>query len=108
MTREQILERLLLQVGDGLWMMAALKIAGKPVNKERLRDLTNNHFKNKAEDSEQALICSRHMLDQMTARLEGAGLVETFDLGRAKMYTLSELGNEIIKFREQWKRGRGE
>lgn len=82
--------------------MAALAKAGKPVNKERIKELTNNHFLLIRKDQE-LLIRSRHTLDLLVARLEGAGLVDVDGVGRAKMYKLSELGKELIRFREQLK-----
>ncbi|OUM87557.1 MAG: hypothetical protein BAA01_06610 [Bacillus thermozeamaize] len=102
MTREQILTKLLEHIGDGLWMLAALAKAGKPVNKERLKELTNNHYRLKRQEGELP-IRSRHTLDLLAARLEGAALVDVEGVGRAKMYTLSELGWELIRFREQMK-----
>jgi len=104
MTREQILRKLLAHVGDGLWVMAALALYGRPINKERLRQLTNDHYRAKRGDE---LIKSRHTLDQLTARLEGAALVDVHGVGRAKMYTLSDLGQELIRFREQLMREKG-
>lgn len=106
MTREQILECLLDNAGSGLWIMAALKLNGKPINKVRLREITNSHFLSKNSDAYDLPIRSRHTLDQMTARLEGAGLVEILGVGRAKMYTLSELGHEIIRFSQLQERER--
>ncbi|CAG7636058.1 hypothetical protein PAESOLCIP111_03735 [Paenibacillus solanacearum] len=101
MTREQILERLLVKVGDGIWVLATLMKAGKPINKERLKELTNHHFSLKKHDDAPP-IRSRHTLDQIAARLEGAGLVDVQAIGRTRMYQLSELGHEVIKFRDQY------
>lgn len=101
LTREQILERLLAKVGDGLWVLATLMKAGRPINKERLKELTNDHFSLKKHDGELP-IRSRHTLDQIAARLEGAGLVDVQVIGRTRMFQLSELGYEVIKFRDQY------
>lgn len=99
MTREEILQNLLEQLGDGVWGLAILKREGTPINKEKFRDLINDYYQENRETDEK-LIKSRHTLDIFAARLEGAGLVRVSELGRAKVYTLSQLGEELIKFRE--------
>lgn len=97
-TRDEILQALLDRLGDGQWMLAVLMTHNKPLNKEKLGSLTNEFyrkFKNKD------LIGSRHTLDELTARLEGAGLVDIPDLGgRARFYVISKLGKELIQFKE--------
>lgn len=101
MTREQILSELLSRVGNGLWVMAALKSSGKPINKERIREVTNQYYRERNIDVKVMPIRSRHTLDEVTARLEGAGLVDVMGKGRAKMYSLSRLGQELIEYRKQ-------
>lgn len=99
MNREEILNQLLLNLGDGIWGMAILKREGIPINKEKLRDLVNEYYKEKKNVSTN-LINSRHTLDIFAAKLEGAALVQVSDLGRAKVYSLSKLGEELIRYRE--------
>lgn len=101
MTREQILECLLTKIGDGIWVLAALMKVGKPINKAGLKKLTNDHFCLKKQ-SDELPIRSRHTLDQITARLEGAGLVNIQVIGRTRMVQLSDLGNEVINFRQNY------
>ncbi|MEF2246409.1 hypothetical protein [Paenibacillus sp. IITD108] len=108
MQREEILNTLLSRLGNGLWILAVLKKEGRPINKERLGVLTNElYHKAMAQTNEPVtsdLIGSRHTLDQLTAQLYGAGLVDTPDLpGRATFYTLSSLGKELIDYRESIK-----
>jgi hypothetical protein len=101
-TREQILTRLLKQIGEsGLWMMGALQKAGKPMPKERLRIITNEHRRAQEEGD---MIRSRHTLDQISSKLEGAGMIDIECIGRTKMYTLSDLGEELIRFRKEQRR----
>jgi len=95
-------------LGSGIWVLAVLKNEGRPINKERLGILTNKLYQEamaqrKNSDSPvQELIGSRHTLDQLTAKLEGAGLVDIPDMpGRATFYALSPLGEELIQYKQQ-------
>lgn len=103
MNREEILQALLDHVKEGLWVMAALKKAQKPVSKEKLREATNAHYR-QVWPSKPPLIPSRHALDMILSRLEGGGVVSIEEMGRNKMYSLSRLGKEIILFREEQQR----
>ncbi|MEK3955966.1 hypothetical protein [Psychrobacillus sp. FSL K6-1464] len=44
------------------------------------------------------LIHSRHSLDMNTARLEGAGLVHVKEVGRVRIYSVSDLGHRLADF----------
>lgn len=103
MNREEILTVLLNNIEEtGLWMLATLKVAGKPVSKTNLRDQTNKRY---FEKKEKSLISSRYTLDIFTAKLEGAGLIAVEKVGQVRLYQLTLLGNEIIKFRENERSG---
>jgi hypothetical protein len=97
LTRDQILSSIAKGIGDGAWVLAALAWHGKPVAKEKLRDITNAYYRRAKPDEAEMPIRSRHLLDEMAARLEGAALVTVFPKGKAKMYMVSELGNELIQ-----------
>jgi len=96
-TRDQILSALSRSIGDGAWVLAALAWHGKPVAKEKLRDVTNIYFRRAKPDETELPIRSRHLLDEMAARLEGAALVTVTPKGKAKMYAVSALGKELIQ-----------
>ncbi|TVY07310.1 cell division protein FtsZ [Paenibacillus cremeus] len=95
LSREQILSILNKNLGNGLWALLVLKKENRALNKELLGDIVNQHY-----DKQKGvkLLGSRHMLDEMAARLEGAGLVEVSEVGRARLYKLSDLGEELIDF----------
>lgn len=103
MNREDILHDLLENVQEGLWVLAALKKAQKPVSKENLGKATNAHYRQVWPD-QPPLIPSRHALDMMLARLEGGALVNRVEIGRNRMYSISRLGKEIIAFRKDQRR----
>lgn len=65
------------------------------MNKELLGELVNETYQQQTQ-SQKKLLGSRHMLDEMAAKLEGAGLVDVSEMGRARMYKLSLLGDEVI------------
>lgn len=102
MTRDQILEELLSRVNDGLWVMAAMmKQAPKRVSKEKIGEVTNAYFIEFNPEKEWLPIRSRHTLDIIVAKLEGAALIDVIDEGRAKMYAVSLLGKELINYRKR-------
>jgi len=109
LTREEILDRLSENLDDGAWFLRVLKQHTR-LSKEQLKDLVNEQYKqmieekNKEKDDEEKtevkkLVNSRHVLDVMTARLEGAGLVKVTHYGRARVYELSDLAIELINYR---------
>lgn len=82
---------------ESRWFLFALSKEKNPLHKENLRDVANELFKaNK--DNTSNLIASRHSLDIHTARLEGAGLVEVKEIGRVRMYSLTDLGHELLTY----------
>lgn len=95
LSREQILTILSDRLGNGKWALAILKKENRPLNKELLGELVNESYQQQARDGKK-LLGSRHMLDEMAARLEGAGLVDVSEVGRARLYQLSQLGEELI------------
>jgi hypothetical protein len=103
MNREEILHDLMENIREGLWVLAALKKAKKPVSKEKLGEATNAHYRQVWPD-QPPLIPSRHALDILLARLEGGALVSRMEIGRNRMYSISRLGKEIILFREEQRR----
>ncbi|NUU74672.1 cell division protein FtsZ [Paenibacillus xylanilyticus] len=107
MNREEILNALLCTIDEtGLWMLATLRVANKPVAKSYLRDITNKRYiETKIQPEEKKLIPSRYSLDITTAKLEGAALIEVDRVGQTRFYKLTTLGNEVIKFREMMRNG---
>ncbi|MFC5651013.1 hypothetical protein ACFPYJ_18255 [Paenibacillus solisilvae] len=88
---------LLERLGYGKWALAILKKEDRPLNKELLGELVNQYYQQQTNTKEK-LLGSRHMLDEMAARLEGAALVDITVLGRARLYKVSSLGEELISF----------
>ncbi|KGP77795.1 hypothetical protein P364_0131525 [Paenibacillus sp. MAEPY2] len=107
MNREEILSALLCTIDEtGLWMLATLRVANKPVAKNYLREITNKRYiETKMQPEEKILIPSRYILDITIAKLEGAALIKVERVGQTRLYQLTALGNEIIKFREIMRNG---
>ncbi len=104
MSREAILNALLSATTENenmMWMLAALRIANRPVQKEQLRDVTNALYKKIHPQAEQIPIRSRHLLDEAAAMLEGAALVHVAEVAKSKQYTLSPLGKELLNYRQE-------
>lgn len=105
MSREAILDSLLLSIYQNenmMWMLAALRMAEHPIQKEQLRDVTNALYKqvHPDVDQEQLPIRSRHLLDEAAAMLEGASMVKVAEVAKSKRYTLSPLGEELLNYRQ--------
>lgn len=87
---------------ESKWFLWTLKMENSSLHKEKLRDIANENYREmqlKAGNHKSApLVQSRHGLDIHTARLEGAGLVSVKEVGRIRMYSLSELGNELLEY----------
>lgn len=77
---------------EGVYFLAALE--NQPILKDKLKDEVNSLYR---AFNDRDLINSRHTLDTWTARLEGAGLVDVQEVGRARMYSISDLGREMIE-----------
>ncbi|MDY7989835.1 hypothetical protein UY286_05065 [Paenibacillus polymyxa] len=104
MSREAILTALLSATAGNenmMWMLAALRMANHPVQKEQLRDVTNALYKQIHPQAEQMPIRSRHLLDEAAAMLEGAALVHVAEVAKSKRYTLSQLGKELLNYRQE-------
>ncbi|ALP37983.1 hypothetical protein ASL14_19115 [Paenibacillus sp. IHB B 3084] len=104
MSREAILNALLSATAENenmMWMMAALRMANRAVQKEQLRDVTNALYKQFRPQAEQLPIRSRHLLDEAAAMLEGAALVHVAEVAKSKRYTLSPLGQELLNYRQE-------
>lgn len=94
-TKEDILEILRDRLGDGIYILIALKDG--PLLKEQIKDHVNETYQLKVNPNV-TLIPSRHILDIYTARLEGAGLVNVREIGRARMYERSELAEVLTTY----------
>jgi DNA-binding transcriptional ArsR family regulator len=95
LTREQILEFILEGLGTSLYLLGILNKEG-PLHKEQLKEATNEFYA--AKNNGEKLIGSRHSLDVLTAKLEGAGVVTVTEVGRSRLFRLSKLGEEIINY----------
>lgn len=105
MDREEILHTLSSRLKDGgLYFLVALSSSEGPVLKEKLRDLVNEQYQARRGIK---LINSRYTLDIWTARLEGAGLVDVQEIGRARSYSIAPLGRELINFTRLIKKNKG-
>lgn len=104
LSREQILNELLRAINKNenmLWVLAALKMNNRPIQKEQLKEMTNALFMKQRPEAEELPIRSRHLLDEAAAMLEGAALVHVAEVAKSKQYTLSDLGNEVLYYRQQ-------
>lgn len=106
LSREAILNALLSAVAQNanmMWMLAALRMADRPVQKEQLRDVTNALYKrvHPEVEQDQLPIRSRYLLDEAAAMLEGAALVNVAEVAKSKRYTLSALGEELLNYRQE-------
>ncbi|TFI47438.1 hypothetical protein E4O93_12715 [Diaphorobacter sp. DS2] len=92
---------------EGIWFMLALRDAKKPLLKEQLKDEVNRIYlekKKSADNDLKPLVTSRYVLDRFTQRLEGAGLVDVEEIGKARLYSLSKLGNQFLEYTRQKRR----
>ncbi|MNB87746.1 hypothetical protein D3C75_347500 [compost metagenome] len=104
MSREAILDALLSVTAANenmMWMLAAIRMAKRPVQKEQLKDVTNALYKQINPAAEEMPIRSRHLLDEAAAMLEGGALVHVAEVAKSKRYTLSPLGHELLNHRQQ-------
>ncbi|MGY3716935.1 hypothetical protein ACWE42_15580 [Sutcliffiella cohnii] len=97
LTVEYILDIMIEQLQDGIWFLLVLKEAGKPLLKETLKDEVNRIYLEKGNNTSN-LVTSRYILDRYTGRLEGAGLVNVEEIGKARLYSLSEFGYKFIDY----------
>lgn len=82
----------------GQWVLAYLSEQTTPVKKEAVKDGTNKIFQTIQETNE-ILLNSRKVFDDHIERLEGAALIAyNVDIGRAKMYYITEGGKEMLKY----------
>ena len=95
LTKNDILNTLNSSIGDARWLLAALKKNGEPLSKEQLKDEANELYKQQNQDK---LIKSRHTHDVLAAKLEGAGVVNIKEYGRARFYEVSALGHELANY----------
>ncbi|GED65596.1 hypothetical protein [Lysinibacillus fusiformis] len=85
---------------ESSWLLASLLLEKQFVPKERLWELTNEHYqKEKNNKDKKQLIKSRHYLDNFMYRLEGAALVDVQIIGQARLYKITELGEQVLKFK---------
>ncbi|MFC0273769.1 hypothetical protein ACFFIX_20490 [Metabacillus herbersteinensis] len=100
MNKEDLLDILSERLNNGIHILIALKDG--PLLKEEIMERVNTYYKEKMKTNEN-LIASKHTLNIYAARLEGAGLVNVKELGRARMYSRSELADELTAYMKQKK-----
>ncbi|OIJ09449.1 hypothetical protein BKP35_16475 [Anaerobacillus arseniciselenatis] len=86
---------------EGIWFMLALRDAHKPLLKEQLKEEVNRIYMEKksfSDNEPKPLVTSRYVLDRYTQRLEGAGLVNVDEIGKARLYSLSDLGRQFLEY----------
>ncbi|MCM3716061.1 hypothetical protein M3202_18575 [Alkalihalobacillus oceani] len=88
---------------EGIWFMLALRRASQPLLKDKLKDEVNRLYleNNMNDGDEKLLVTSRYILDKYTERLVGAGLVNVTEIGKARLYSLSQLGEEFLEFNKR-------
>lgn len=102
--REEFLEILAQNLSnESKWFLWALMKEKDALHKEKLKDIANMGYREmlKSEGKDAtgaALVSSRHGLDIHTARLEGAGLVKVQEIGRIRMYSLTKLGEDLLRY----------
>lgn len=87
---------------EGLMFLVTLEDANEPLLKDKLKDQVNKFYKH-TYNTDTDLIKSRHTLDTWTSRLEGAGLVDVKEVGRARMYSITDLGRTMIEYAQTQK-----
>ncbi|MDC3424294.1 hypothetical protein NC797_07200 [Aquibacillus sp. 3ASR75-11] len=95
MTKEDILDTLSQRLGDAMYILIVLKDG--PLLKEKIPEHVNEYYQQKMGEPEKEVISSRHKLDILTAKLEGAGLVNVQEVGRARMFERSKLADELSR-----------
>jgi len=95
LTKSEILSTLNSSIGEARWLLAALIKNDQPLSKEQLKDEANELYKKQNQDK---LIKSRHTHDVLAAKLEGAGVVNIKEYGRARFYEVSALGKELTSY----------
>jgi hypothetical protein len=101
--KEEIFDIFAERLEDGIWFILALKEKNKPILKDHLKDEVNELYikkmtANRSNTNVGPLITSRYILDRYTNRLEGAGLVNVENIGKARLYSLSNLAYEFIDY----------
>ncbi|MCM3390577.1 hypothetical protein LG296_19625 (plasmid) [Ureibacillus chungkukjangi] len=90
---------------ESKWFLIKLLNQSEPINKDKLRDIVNDSYidleKSRGNENPKPLITSRYLLDIHTARLEGAGLVHVKELGRMRLYSITDLGKELLNFTQR-------
>lgn len=87
----------------GKWVLAFLSEQHGKVKKEAIKDGTNLFYKEQR-NTQELIFNSRKTFDDNIERLEGAALIDcTVDLGRAKMYYLTDGGKEMLLYLEKKK-----
>lgn len=83
---------------ESKWLLASLLLEKQFVPKERLWELANMHYQAEKGKQDKQLIKSRHFLDNFMHRLEGAALVDLQKIGQARLYKITPLGEQVLKF----------
>lgn len=99
--KEDIFDIFAERLENGIWLILALKEKNKPILKDHLKDEVNQLYITKKSSNGSAIapiITSRYVLDRYTNRLEGAGLVNVENIGKARLYSLSPLAYEFIEY----------
>lgn len=106
---EDIFEMYQERLRDATWLLVALKEAGQPLLKEKLKEEANRVYaeKNNRNSDDPPLIGSRHTLDLYTSMLYGACLVDVTEVGKARMYSLTTVAHDFILWNKNRKKARG-
>ncbi|WP_078557279.1 hypothetical protein [Bacillus alkalicellulosilyticus] len=95
MTKDEVLQLIYERLGDGIYILIALKEG--PLLKEQLWHNVNQLYKEKVK-TDKDLIPSRYTLDIYTARLDAVGLVNIKEMGRGRLYSLSPFYQELASY----------
>ena len=77
------------------WILAVLLKEEREIPKQELWQLVNEQHGERI-NSDKKLIATRHFLDNFINRLEGAALVNLTKLGPVKLYSISDLGKQVL------------
>lgn len=81
--------------GAGLAILNVLKKADSKLTRKELTKQTDELL---VANQLERVFRSRHGIEKYIAKLDGAGLIDIEEFGTSHLYSLSELGDELIKY----------
>jgi DNA-binding transcriptional ArsR family regulator len=88
---------------EGLYFLVVLIRSDISIPKEKLGETVNEMYR--ANHNGADLVKTRFALDTWTSRLHGAALVDIREVGRVRLYSISELGKELLEYNKRKSKG---